>query len=84
MLDGPRLSSEAARLRIDAAAAAGIEIAGRGLPALHEAMDLAQAHQLSVHDALYLQLALDVDGELATEDRAPADAALAEGVLVVG
>jgi predicted nucleic acid-binding protein len=36
-----------------------------------------------VYDALYLQLAVDVDGELATLDRDLARAARAEGIEVV-
>ena len=41
---------------------------------------LAERHRLSVYDATYLWLAIDVDGELATFDRALATAAEAEGV----
>ena len=41
---------------------------------------LAERHRLSVYDATYLWLAIDIDGELATRDRALARAALAEEV----
>ena len=58
----------------------GIEPADRGLSGLLEAIDLAYRHGLTVYDALYLQLALDVEGELATLDKDLAAAAAAEGV----
>ena len=44
------------------------------------ALLLAERHHLSVYDATYLSLAIDVDGELATFDRDLARAARAEGV----
>lgn len=62
----------------------GIETADRGLPGVLEAIDLADRHGLTVYDALYLQLALDVDGELATLDKDLARAAEAEDVTVIG
>jgi predicted nucleic acid-binding protein len=57
-----------------------IEVADRGFEGLEAAMVLAERHRLSVYDATYLWLAIDVDGELATFDRALANAAEAEGV----
>jgi predicted nucleic acid-binding protein len=48
-----------------------------------DALGLADRHRLTVHDSLYLQLAADVGGELATLDRDLVRAASAEGVLVV-
>jgi predicted nucleic acid-binding protein len=62
--------------------ALGIEVADRGLTGLIDAVALAQKHRLTVYDAAYLQLALDIDGELATYDRALAQAAQAEGIVV--
>jgi predicted nucleic acid-binding protein len=44
---------------------------------------LAERHGLTVWDALYLQLALDVDGEFATLDGDLIRAARAEEVAVV-
>ncbi len=70
-------------LRIERLAASRIETADRGLRGLLEAIDLADRHGLTVYDALYLQLALDVDGELATLDSRLRDAADAEGVTLV-
>jgi predicted nucleic acid-binding protein len=61
----------------------GIEPADRGAPGLHEAIILADRHRLSVNDAAYLWLAIDVDGELATLDRQLARAAAVEGVPLV-
>ena len=60
----------------------GVDSADRSVPGLLEAVALADAHRLTVYDALYLQLALDVEAELATLDGALLDAARAEGVAV--
>lgn len=72
-----------AGLVVGALARSGVETAERGLAGLMEALDLAARHGLSVYDAAYLQLAVEVDAELATLDRALARAALDEGVEVV-
>lgn len=61
----------------------GIETADRGLEGLRAAIGLAERHRLSVYDAAYLWLAIDVDGELATLDQQLARAAAAEGVALV-
>jgi len=79
-LRGARLSAADASSRLERLFSAGVEITDRGLPGLLEAVDLADRHHLTVYDALYLQLAADVDGELATLDRALADAAREEGI----
>lgn len=60
--------------------ASGIEVADRGPEGVRFAMALAERHRLSVYDATYLWLAIDVDGELATFDRALARAAVAESI----
>lgn len=57
-----------------------IEVADRGFDGLEAALVLAERHRLTVYDATYLWLAIDVDGKLATFDRALAKAATAEGV----
>ncbi len=62
----------------------GVESVDRHLAGLLEAVSLADEHRLTVYDALYLQLALDVEGELATLDARLRDAADAEGVAVTG
>lgn len=59
---------------------AGVELADRGTDGLEAAIVLADRHTLSVYDATYLWLAMDVDGELATFDQALIRAAQAEGV----
>lgn len=48
------------------------------------AFDLARTHNLSVKDAVYLELAKRTGGELATLDRALHGAAVAGAVSVVG
>jgi len=58
----------------------GLETADRSASGVRVALALAERHRLSVYDATYLWLAIDVDGELATFDRALARAAVAEGV----
>lgn len=75
-------ASEVAR-RVERLDRVGIEAADRGLIGLLEAIDLADKHQLTVYDALYLQLAIDVEGELATLDDALRQAAAAEQVPTV-
>lgn len=73
-------SASVAALRLDSLIAAGVEMADRGPDGVRAALELAARHGLSVYDATYLWLAIDVDGELATLDRDLARAAEAEGV----
>ena len=84
LVRGPRLAASDAWARLDRLFASGVEVADRGLVGLREAIDLASRHQLTVYDALYLQLALDVEGELATLDMDLQRAATAEAVALVG
>jgi predicted nucleic acid-binding protein len=70
----------AAGRRLEIVVATGIETADRGPDGVRHAMALAERHQLSVYDATYLWLAIDIDGELATYDTDLARAAEAEGV----
>ena len=81
-LRGRRVPAADIRARLERLVAAGIETADRGLHGLIEAIDLADRHGLTVYDALYLQLALDIDGELATLDKDLIRAAKAEGLEV--
>ncbi len=67
-------------VRLEGLELAGLETADRGRRGVAEAVTLAERHHLSVYDATYLWLAIDVDGELATRDRALARAASDEGV----
>jgi predicted nucleic acid-binding protein len=80
LLRGRRSAVPEATARLDAIRETGIEVADRGHDGLVDAVRLAASHGLSVYDALYLQLALDVDGTLATYATALATAAAAEGV----
>jgi predicted nucleic acid-binding protein len=72
-----------AALAVGALARSGIQAADRGIAGVADAIDLAARHGLTAYDASYLQLALDIDGALATLDRALASAANAEGIEVV-
>lgn len=63
--------------------ATGFEVADRGLRGIEGAIALAAAHDLSVYDAAYLDLAIDIDADLATHDRDLTTAAKAEGVAVL-
>lgn len=67
---------------VAALARSGLETADRGLAGIADALEIAHRHGLSVYDAAYLQLAIDVEGELATLDGALARAAAAEGLEV--
>ena len=80
LLRSARLSRDDVLLRLPKLEAVGIAIADRGWAGVERAVELADRHGLSVYDASYLELAIDVDGELATEDRNLRRAALAEGV----
>lgn len=76
---GQGRSEEVAR-RLAVLRTIGIDAIDRGQRGLEEAVYLAERHGLTVYDALYLQLAIDVDGTIATCDRALARAATAEDV----
>jgi predicted nucleic acid-binding protein len=83
LLKGIRMRPVEVARRLERMAASGIEVADRGLPGLIEAVELADRHGLTVYDALYLQLAIDVDAELATADKDLARAARTEDVLIL-
>lgn len=82
LLRGAQLPAMDAAARLERLDAAGIETADRALPGLLGAVELADRHRLTVYDALYLDLALDVEAGIATLDRDLATAAAAEGVTV--
>ena len=83
LLRGARLPAIDASARLTQLYATGIEVADRGLPGLLGALELAERHRLSVDDALYLDLVLDVEAELATLNRDLARAAGDEGVALI-
>ena len=64
--------------------ATGFDVADRGLRGIEGAIRLAAVHELTVYDAAYLDLAIDVDAGLATNDRDLRAAARAEGVQLLG
>jgi predicted nucleic acid-binding protein len=82
LLRGVHLTAIDAALRLERLFATGIETADRGVPGTLAALELADRHGLTVYDAAYLQLAKDVDGELASLDRDLVTAATREGVAV--
>lgn len=63
--------------------ATGFEVADRGLRGIEGAIRLAAEHDLTVYDAAYLELAIDIDADLATGDQDLRAAAEAEGVVVL-
>lgn len=83
LLRGVRLSAFDAAARLERLAEAGAEIADRGADGVRDAIGIAVKHRLTVYDALYLQLALDTDAELATLDARLAAAAGASGIPCV-
>lgn len=84
LLRSARLPAIEVAVHLQRLFASGVETADRGLSGLLGAIELASKHGLSVYDASYLHLALDVDGSLATVDQRLARAAIGEGVGVVG
>ena len=73
-----RLSARAVNERLDALK--GLPVRTDEGPDLESAFDLARTHNLSIYDALYLELAKREMAELATLDAALGQAAVAEGV----
>ena len=73
-----RLSAEEVKERLDALK--GLPIATDEEPDLQSAFELARAHELSLYDALYLELAKREGAELATLAGPLGRAAVAEGV----
>lgn len=78
---GAAQAREADRLRT--VIGSGVDVADRGWRGVLHALELAEQHGLTVYDALYLQLAIDVEAPLATLDGALAAAARAEGIEVI-
>jgi len=83
LLRGARLQALETATRLERLYASGVETADRGLPGLLGAVEFAARHRLTLYDALYLDLAVDVDAELATLDRDLAAAAASEGLTVI-
>ena len=82
LLRGAGLGAVDTAARLERLDAMGVETADRGLPGLLGAVELAERHRLTVDDALYLDLALDVDAQLATLDPDLAAAATSERLTI--
>lgn len=83
LLRSVRLPAAEVAVHLGRLSRSGVESVDLRLPGLLEAIGLADKHHLTAYDALYLQLALDVEGELATLDSDLMDAARSEGVALV-
>ena len=81
-LKGQRQGPAIIAVRLQRLFDTGVDIADRGLDGLIESVVLADKHRLTVYDAAYLQLALDCEAEIATQDLALGQAAAAEGLIV--
>jgi len=82
LLRGAGLGAVDTAARLERLDAMRVETADRGLPGLLGAVELAERHRLTVYNALYLDLALDVDAQLATLDRDLAAAATSERLTI--
>ena len=80
LLRGRKLSAADVNARLERLKAVGVSVADGGLSGIVEAIGLADRHRLSVYDAAYLQLVLDVAGTRAPLDAGLGRAARAEGV----
>jgi predicted nucleic acid-binding protein len=80
LLRSVKLPAADVAVQLDRLFRSGIDAVRPEQPALLEAVSLADQHGLTVYDALYLQLALDLDAELATLDSDLIAAAGAERV----
>lgn len=84
LLRGRGLAVDVASELLDRLYRTGFETADRGAAGIMAATRLAGRHGLTVYDAAYLELAIDVEGQLATLDKDLAAAAAAEGIEVLG
>jgi predicted nucleic acid-binding protein len=82
LLRGRRLPAAVVATLLEELEASGIETADRGPAGVRASLDLAERHELTVYDAAYLWLAIDLDAELATTDAALVRAARAEEVAL--
>ena len=76
-----RLSADEVNQRLNALAALPVQTDDD--PSLDVALALARAHDLSIYDALYLELAQRHASALATLDAALARASEAEGIALI-
>ena len=83
LLLGLRLPARAAATALERLFATGLEVVDRGVEGLQTSVHLAAEHRLTAYDAAYLDLAIELDGELATLDHRLRDAAAAESVPLI-
>ena len=83
LVRGRQFSAADTQARLTRLLDSGLEPADRGMRGLIESIQLAERHRLTVYDATYLQMALEVEAEIATTDRDLAAAAGREGLVVV-
>ena len=84
LLRSARVGAAATMSALEDLARLRYDIADRGFSGLQASVRLAGEHGLSVYDAAYLELAIDVDGELATLDTDLRAAAVKESVPLIG
>ena len=84
LLKSVRVGAAATMSALEDLARLRYDVADRGFSGLQSSVRLADEHGLSVYDAAYLELAIDVDGELATLDGPLRAAAVKESVPVIG
>lgn len=84
LLRSRQLPEDQVGAQIERLGRSGVDAADRGMSGLLQAVVIAGRHRLTVYDALYLQLAMDLEGELATLDKALQRAATAEGITLAG
>ena len=82
LLVGQRQPLADVRNRLRQIDAMEIELSDLSAERIIDCVNLAARHGLTVYDAAYLHLALELEAELATSDRALARAARAEGLVV--
>jgi len=80
---GIGLPARAAAHALERLFATGLEVVDRGVDGLAASIHLAAEHRLTVYDAGYLELAIELEAEVATLDHALRSAARAEGVPLV-
>ena len=83
LLRGAGIGGMATLSALDSLAQIHFDVADRGFGGLAESVRLADVHGLTIYDAAYLELAIDVDGELATLDAALRAAAAKESVPLI-
>jgi predicted nucleic acid-binding protein len=82
LLVGQRRGTAEVRAHLRSMAALEIELSDLSAERIGECITLAAHHGLTLYDAAYLHLAIELEAELVTGDKALARAARAEGLIV--